>query len=220
MRALIIGHTGGIGHAVAQELRACGAQVTGVSRSTHGLDLRVPDRIGAVLQTVTGPFDLVVVATGQLRGTERAPEKSLKALNAAAMADQFAVNTIGPAMILRELPRVLPKKNLCKVVVLTARVGSIGDNKLGGWYSYRAAKAATNQVVRTAAIEWARSHKLSCLIAYHPGTVATPFTAAYQGTNPTVPAAKAAQHMMQVADGLGPQHTGQFYDWTGAVVPW
>jgi NAD(P)-dependent dehydrogenase (short-subunit alcohol dehydrogenase family) len=220
MRALIIGHTGGIGAALFTELRAARHDVTGLSRSTDGLDLRKPDSIDAAFAGLSGGFDLVVIATGQLQGAGTPPEKSLKAVTAEAMADQFAVNTIGPAMILRQLPRILPKDHGSKVVVLTARVGSIGDNRMGGWYSYRAAKAATNQVVHTAAIELARSHKQSCVIAYHPGTVATEFTSAYQGTNRTVPAAKAAQNMLKVFEALGPQNTGQFYDWTGTVVPW
>lgn len=220
MRALIIGHTGGIGAALFTALHAGVHDVIGLSRSTDGLDLRQPNSIETAFGDISGLFDLVVIATGQLHGAGHAPEKSLKTLTADAMADQFAVNTIGPAMILRQLPRILPKDHPSKVVVLTARVGSIGDNKMGGWYSYRAAKAATNQVVHTTAIELARSHKQSCVISYHPGTVATEFTSAYQGTHRTVPAEEAAQNMLKVLDALGPQNTGQFYDWTGTVVPW
>lgn len=220
MRALIIGHTGGIGAALFTALRTTGHDVIGLSRSTDGLDMSQPDSIEAAFSKVSGLFDLVVIATGQLHGAGCAPEKSLKALTAEAMADQFAINTIGPAMILRQLSRVLPKDHPSKVAVLTARVGSIGDNQMGGWYSYRASKAATNQVVRTAAIEIARSHKQSCVIAYHPGTVATAFTADYQGTHRTVPADEAAQNFLKLLGTLAPQNTGQFYDWTGAMVPW
>nr|WP_085848712.1 SDR family NAD(P)-dependent oxidoreductase [Pacificibacter marinus] len=220
MRALIIGHTGGIGSAVASALGKRGVDVVGVSRSTHGLDLRNPESIEAVFAAVSGQFDLVIVATGQLDGAGRKPEKSLKALTYDAMADQFAVNTIGPALILRQLPRLLPKDRPCTVAVLSARVGSIGDNKMGGWYSYRAAKAATNQVVHSAAIELSRSHKLSCIIAYHPGTVATPFTAQHQGNNKTVGAQDAAHNMLAVLDGMTPSDTGNFFDWRGAPVVW
>ncbi|RPE67447.1 short-subunit dehydrogenase [Pacificibacter maritimus] len=220
MQVLIVGDTGGIGGAVAALLRHQGHYVLGLSRSADGMDLRDPDSIDAVFEKVEGPFDLVVIATGQLHGAGNAPEKSLKALTVQAMADQFAVNTIGPAMILRQLPRILPKNHPSKVAVLTARVGSIGDNNMGGWYSYRAAKAATNQVVRSAAIELGRSHKQACVIAYHPGTVATAFTANYQAAHNTVSPDQAAQNMMQVLDQLTPAETGGFYDWAGQVVPW
>lgn len=220
MRALIIGHTGGIGAALSANLRASGWQVIGVSRSTHGLDFCQPDSIEAAFATIIGPFDLVVIATGQLDGAGAPPEKSLKAVTAAAMADQFAVNTIGPAMILRQLPRLLPKNSLSKVAVLTARVGSIADNKMGGWYSYRAAKAALNQMVHTAAIELARSHKQSCVIAYHPGTVATKFTTNYQDTNKTVLPKVAAQNILRILEIVTPENTGKFYDWRGAEIPW
>lgn len=220
MRVLIIGHTGGIGAALFAALRLAGHDVIGLSRSTDGMDLRKPDSIDAAFSNISGLFDVVVIATGQLHGAGAPPEKSLKTLTAQAMADQFAVNTIGPAMILRQLHRILPKDRPSKVAVLTARVGSIGDNQMGGWYSYRAAKAATNQVVHTAAIELARSHKQSCLIAYHPGTVATAFTSDYQGSHRTVPADEAAQNLLKLIGALGLQNTGQFYDWTGSVVPW
>jgi NAD(P)-dependent dehydrogenase (short-subunit alcohol dehydrogenase family) len=220
MRALIIGHTGGIGAALGVNLRASDWDVIGVSRSTHDLDFHKPDRIETAFTGVTGPFDLVVIATGQLGGAGAPPEKSLKGLTAAAMADQFLVNCIGPAMILRQLPRLLPKSSPCKVVVLSARVGSITDNKMGGWYSYRAAKAALNQVVHTAAIELARSHKQSCVIAYHPGTVATKFTEDYQGTNKTVSPDVAAQNMVRLLETASAKNTGKFYDWRGTEVPW
>jgi NAD(P)-dependent dehydrogenase (short-subunit alcohol dehydrogenase family) len=220
MRALIVGGTGGIGAAVAQLLRSKGHDVTGLSRSNTGLDLRQPDSIDTAFSELDGVFDLVVVATGQLHGAEMSPEKSLRTLTAEAMADQFAVNTIGPAMILRHMARLLPKSSPAKVVVLTARVGSIGDNALGGWYSYRAAKAATNQIVHTAAIELARSHKHSCVIAYHPGTVATHFTTSYQGSHKTISPEQAAGHLLDVVNGIDAEHSGQFHDWTGAVVPW
>ncbi|MBT5473980.1 MAG: C factor, cell signaling protein, partial [Rhodobacteraceae bacterium] len=101
-----------------------------------------------------------------------------------------------------------------------ARVGSIGDNKIGGWYSYRAAKAALNQIIHTGAIELARTHKQAVCVALHPGTVQTPFTAKYLGRHPSVPAAQAALNLLSVLEGLGPDKTGQFFDWAGKPVPW
>lgn len=220
MRALIIGHTGGIGAALGEHLTTLGWEVAGVSRSTQGLDFRKPESIDRAFCNVKGLFDLVVIATGQLHGAGALPEKSLKALTAEAMADQFLVNCIGPAMVLRQLPRLLSKDSLSNVVVLTARVGSIADNKLGGWYSYRSAKAALNQVVHTAAIELGRSHKKSCVIAYHPGTVATELTANYQSKTKTVTPDEAAQNILCVLRAVSSDNTGKFYDWRGTEVPW
>ena len=103
---------------------------------------------------------------------------------------------------------------------MSARVGSIGDNKIGGWISYRSAKAAVNQVVRTASIELARTHKQVAVVALHPGTVATAFTEKYLGRHPAVKPAQAASELVAVMDGLGPEQTGRFFDYSGAEVPW
>ena len=105
-------------------------------------------------------------------------------------------------------------------MVLSARVGSIGDNRLGGWISYRSAKAAVNQIVHTAAIELARSHPQSICVALHPGTVATPFTEKYLGRHPAVAPVAAAQNLLQVVDDLQPADSGGFFDWAGDPVPW
>lgn len=217
-KALVIGASGGIGSAVSAALEARGYAVTALSRSRDGLDVSDPLCVERVLGAVDGPFSRVVVATGKLDGGGHPPEKSLKALTAQALADQFAVNAIGPAMILRHLPRLLPKGAPSKVVVLTARVGSIGDNGMGGWYSYRAAKAAANQIVHTAAIELARSHKQSCLIAYHPGTVETAFTEGYPRDK--LSPEEAASYLLDVLDTRSPDDTGRFNDWKGEEVPW
>lgn len=220
MRALIIGQSGGIGAALGRKLMADGIEVTGLSRAKGDFDYARPDSVERALGALSGPFDLVVVATGKLDGAGHAPEKSLKALTPAAMADQFAVNVIGPAMVLRALPRLLPRDRPSKVAVLTARVGSIGDNRLGGWYSYRAAKAAANQIIHTAAIEIARTHNEACVVAIHPGTVATSFTSDYQGGHATVAPEDAARNILSVLNALGRAQNGGFYDWKGDVVPW
>lgn len=131
----------------------------------------------------------------------------------------LAVNTIGPALVLRHVPRLLPRHGRAVVAVLTARVGSIGDNGMGGWYAYRASKAAANQIVRTAAIEIGRTHKAAAIVALHPGTVATPFTRAYP-KHRKLPPQSAAENLLRVIDGLGPAHSGRFFDWAGKEVPW
>lgn len=218
MKALVIGASGGIGGAVCRGFTAQGMSVTGLSRREGGLDVTDPDSVAAHLGAFEGPFERVVIATGKLEGAGVAPEKSLRALSAEALRDQFATNAIGPALILRELPRLLPKDAPSVVAVLTARVGSIGDNNLGGWYSYRAAKAAANQLTRTASIEIARSHKEACLIAYHPGTVATKFTEGY--SRDKLSSEEAAGHLIDVMAAREPQDTGRFFDWKGQEVPW
>ena len=210
-RNLIIGASGGIGAAMAQ---AAAGDVVGLSRRNDGLDVTNPDSVAAVLGGLDGVFDKVVVAIGSL-GT---PEKSLSAIKASAMLDVMAVNAVGPALILRHLPQLLALQG--RVAVLSARVGSIGDNAIGGWHSYRASKAALNQIVHGAAIELARTHKGSVCVALHPGTVATSFTANYAGRHKTVTPEVAAANLWRVIDGLAPAQTGGFYDCAGEVIPW
>jgi NAD(P)-dependent dehydrogenase (short-subunit alcohol dehydrogenase family) len=216
MKALVIGASGGIGQAVTQALRYSGDEVVTLSRSAEGLDVTDAGSVDAVLGGVSGPFDLIFVAVGVL-GT---PEKSLDAIDAGAMAEVMAVNAIGPALILRHLPRLLPRSGRSVCAVLSARVGSIGDNRIGGWYSYRASKAALNQIVHGAAIEVGRSHKDSIVVALHPGTVQTAFTAEYAGRHKTVTAQEAAGNLLGVTGGLTVEQSGGFFDYAGAVVPW
>lgn len=216
IRALVIGASGGIGQAVTDALRGRGTVVVTLSRRDDGLDLTDAAAVERVLGAVDGPFDLIFVAVGVL-GT---PEKSLDAVDAKAMAQIMAVNAIGPALILRHAARLLPRKGRSVCAVLSARVGSIGDNRIGGWHSYRASKAALNQIVHGAAIELGRSHKDSIVVALHPGTVETPFTAAYAGHHKTVTADVAAANLIGVMDGLIRDDTGGFFDYAKDAIPW
>ncbi|MEJ5218366.1 SDR family oxidoreductase [Cognatishimia sp. D5M38] len=218
-RALIIGASGGIGAAFATALDARGVDVVALSRRTHGLEFSDPPAAEALLARVEGPFDLVLVVTGALTSTRDRPEKSLVELSAEEMAAQFAVNTIGPALVMKHAKRWLPRKGRSVFAVLSARVGSIGDNRLGGWYSYRASKAALNQVLKTGSIELARTHKEALCVALHPGTVSTPFTENFAAPNKLTPD-ESAQHLLTVLDTLGPEHSGSFYDWKGEEIPW
>jgi NAD(P)-dependent dehydrogenase (short-subunit alcohol dehydrogenase family) len=142
----------------------------------------------------------------------------LKALGAAELASQFAVNAVGPALVLKHALRLMPRDRRSVFAALSARVGSIGDNGLGGWYSYRAAKAALNQLLKTASVEIARSHRQAVIAALHPGTVDTPFTVGY-GHDKVLPAVAAA-NVVAVIDGLTPADTGGFFDYAGRPVPW
>jgi len=218
--ALIIGSSGGIGSAIQSALSERGVTVTGLSRSSDGLDLTDPEQAEDVLGQLEGKFDLVLVTIGALEIAGAAPEKTLRALSAQAMMDQFALNAVGPALVLKHAGRLLPRDRRAVFGVLSARVGSIGDNRLGGWVSYRAAKAAVNQIVHTAAIELARTHKQAVCVLLHPGTVRTPFTEKYVGRHSAVSPQEAAQNLLSVIDTLTPDDTGGFFDWAGKLVPW
>jgi NAD(P)-dependent dehydrogenase (short-subunit alcohol dehydrogenase family) len=218
--ALIIGASGGIGHAMCQALTARGVTVTGLSRSADGLDVTDEASVESALGQLEGPFDLIFVATGALEIDGATPEKALKHIDPKAMMDQFRLNCIGPSLVLKHAVRLLPRKERSVFAALSARVGSIGDNDYGGWYSYRTAKAALNQMIHTGAIELARKHREAICVALHPGTVETAFTEKYVSRHPSVPPEEAAQNLLSVIDSLTTEHTGQFYDWQGARVPW
>jgi NAD(P)-dependent dehydrogenase (short-subunit alcohol dehydrogenase family) len=218
--ALIIGTSGGIGQAVSTALNARGVRVTGLSRSGDGLDVTDEASVAAALRALTGPFDLILVATGALEIGDAAPEKALRQVSAQAMLDQFALNCVGPSLVLKHSVRLLPREGRAVFAALSARVGSIGDNSFGGWYSYRTAKAALNQMIHTGAIELGRSHRAAICVTLHPGTVETEFTRKYLGRHPAVPAPEAAENLLRVIAGLQPEDSGGFFDWQGKPVPW
>jgi NAD(P)-dependent dehydrogenase (short-subunit alcohol dehydrogenase family) len=219
-KTLIIGASGGIGRALCAACAARGEAVTPLSRSGDGFDITDPESVAAHLGALEGPFTRIVVATGALEIGGARPEKTIKAIDRDAMMDQFALNAVGPALVLAQAHRLLPREGRSLLAVLSARVGSIGDNRIGGWISYRSAKAAVNQVVHTTAIELSRSHREALCVALHPGTVATPFTEKYLGRHPAVAPEEAARNLLRVMDGLGPVDSGGFFDWAGKAVPW
>ena len=217
-QALVIGASGGVGQALATELERREYTVARLSRQQDGFDITCEKDVSEKLGRLEIKFDLVIVATGILSGPG-GPEKSMRAVSADEMARVFAVNAIGPALILKHAKQLFVRDQRAVFAALSARVGSIGDNALGGWYSYRASKAALNQIVRTAAIELNRTHRQLICTALHPGTVATNFTRNYPN-HTTVAPEQAATNLLNVIEGLAPKDSGRFFDWAGHEVPW
>ena len=224
-RALVLGASGAIGGALAAQLRDdpyCAKMLTLGRSTTPAVDFDAPSSIAEAAHSLftQGPWNLVLVATGMLQGPTGKPEKRLTDLSAEHMAASFAVNTIGPALALAHFAPQLAHGERSVLAVLSAKVGSIGDNRLGGWYSYRASKAALNMVVKTAAIELARTHPQSVVAALHPGTVDSALSAPFRGAQIWRPARDAARDLLAVIDGLQPEDSGGFWAYDGQRLPW
>jgi NAD(P)-dependent dehydrogenase (short-subunit alcohol dehydrogenase family) len=224
--AIVFGASGGIGGALIEALRSAGRfeDVVGFSRSSSpSIDLLDEASLerAAAFATTSGELRLVIDATGFLHDELQRPEKSWRQLDAAKLTRAFALNAIGPALIMKHVLPLLPRTGKAVFATLSARVGSIGDNHLGGWYAYRASKAALNQLMRTAAVELARRAPEAVCIALHPGTVATPLSAPFAATGLEVHTPDAAaRQLLAVVDGLTAEASGGFFDWRGQPVPW
>ncbi len=224
--ALVIGASGGIGGAVAHALESdprCGRVVCLSRRDNPGFDMTDEASVADAAQRIASQadgLDLIFNATGALTIEGVGPEKALKAVDPQAMLRQFALNAVGPALLLKHFAPLLPRDRRGVFASLSARVGSIGDNHLGGWISYRAAKAAQNQIVRTAAIEIARTRPLAVVVVLHPGTVETGLSAGYRGNHAAVSPSEAAANLLAVLDELPPERTGGFFAYDGTAVEW
>jgi NAD(P)-dependent dehydrogenase (short-subunit alcohol dehydrogenase family) len=223
--AVVTGGSGGIGAALVAALRDMPVftDVVSLSRQTGpSLDITSEASIAAALKFLSGAkIRLVIDATGFLHGEGFSPEKSLKEISAAHMQKSFAVNAIGPALLMKSLLPLLPRTGKAVFATLSARVGSIGDNQIGGWYSYRAAKAALNQLVHTAAIELKRTRPEAICVALHPGTVATPLSAPFAKAGLKIrPPEEAARDLLAVIESLSPAQSGGFFDYRGTEMPW
>lgn len=223
-RALVIGASGAIGSALLQRLQSdsrCAA-VLGVSRqSTPGLDLLSEASIAACAQALAaqGPFHLVLDATGALTLNGRGPEKRLDELDAAHLLAALQLNAVGPGLLLKHFVPLLASGERVIWGKLSARVGSIEDNRKGGWYGYRAAKAALNMLLQTAAIEVARRKPLAVVAALQPGTVQSALSQPFVGDDALRPDDSAGR-LLSVLDALQPTGRAQFVDHQGQHIPW
>lgn len=223
----MIGASGGIGEALAGQIgtATCFSCVLSYSRSsTIALDLTLPSTIETVAADVArrgADLRLVIDATGVLEREGCVAEKTYRQLDSAEMARAFAVNAIGPALLMKHFLPLLPRSGRSVFATLSARVGSIGDNRLGGWYSYRASKAALNQIVHTAAIELGRTRPDALCVALHPGTVATRLSARFTKSGLDVQSPEtAASRILATLDTLTPASSGGFFDQRGRPIAW
>lgn len=225
MQSIIIGSTGGIGGAFLNALCAqYGADsVIGLSRASGDIDLTVEASIAAaaVRCAKLPPPDLVIVATGMLHDAAGSPEKSVRELDAERLAQAFAINVIGPALVAKHFLPLFARNKRGVFVALSARVGSISDNRIGGWYGYRAAKAALNMTIRNLAIEWGRTHKQGVCVGLHPGTVDTALSKPFQknvSVDRLFTPDYAAAQMLGVLDVLSPADSGKCFAWDGTEI--
>ena len=235
LNVAVIGASGGIGRAYIEHFAASDKvdHIFAFSRSdaafdsdkvvSHSIDITDEDSIQAAAASVGDhKLDIIVVATGILHGEDLMPEKSIRDLGLAQFEQIFAINTFGPALIAKHfLPRI-PRDSKSVFAALSARVGSISDNGLGGWHAYRASKAALNMLIKNAAIETARRHKQACIIGLHPGTVDTSLSNPFQGNVPDgklfTPEYSAACQIKVIND-VTPESTGCVFGWDGQIIP-
>ena len=239
--ALIIGGTGGIGCALVDHLvregrhtvhatHREGALTSNESAHWHPLDATNEAQI-QILATQFQRVDLLINTIGALQTHDYGPEKSLRNISEAQLMSQMVTNALPTLLLAKHFTRSLKHAPGARIVALSARVGSIADNQLGGWYSYRASKAALNMLVKTLAIEWQRTLPAACVIAYHPGTVKTKLSEPFVGSQTTdsdssssekrlLTPAEAAECLLTLTRQLQPEDSGTFWDWRHQIVPW
>ena len=233
--AVVVGAHGAIGAAWLQQLAQSGdyRSILALARNStggrdgnivwHDFNYQAENSLAAAsaLAADLGQIRQVIVTTGILQDDQLRPEKSWRALDAEALAHYFLINSIGPALVAKYfLPR-LPRDMRAVFAVLSARVGSISDNHLGGWYGYRASKAALNQLIRTSALELARTHPQALCVSLHPGTVDSGLSQPFQrgiAREKIFAPEQAARQLQQVIDGLHPKDSGGFFAWDGSAI--
>jgi len=224
--ALVIGSSGALGGAFVKHLRMdrrC-QNVSELSRATHtGFDLSRPEDFSDLLKGLEMPaaLSLIVDVTGALSLSGLGPKKSLRTLKAAQLRLAMDVNAIGPMLLLSALMPLIKKSGRVLYIKLSARVGSISDNRKGGWYSYRSSKAALNMMLQSAALEWQRTNPAAQVIALQPGTVYSRLSKDFlQASNAYFTADESVQSALLALDKLQPKAGAQFVDYHGNSIPW
>ena len=230
--AVVIGATGGIGRAMVERIVSGGTFETVWAVSRSGADVAGAQGLAADLEDESSLAraaerigqgaapTLIVLATGVLHDGFQ-PERSLRQLDADHMLRDYRINAIGPALAAKHLLPLMPRDRRAVFAALSARVGSIGDNRLGGWHAYRASKAALNMILRNLAIEMARSHPQAVIAGLHPGTVDTGLSAPFQkgvAEGRLFTADHSAERLLAVLSGLTPADSGGVFAWDGARV--
>jgi NAD(P)-dependent dehydrogenase (short-subunit alcohol dehydrogenase family) len=220
-RALVFGASGGIGQAFSRFLedKLGSENVVNVSRSFDGFEISDEEKILKFSESIEGTFNLIINATGVLQTTEEGPEKTINVVKQKSMIDMMTINAIGPALLLKNFSKKLDKTKFSVFVNLSARVGSITDNRLGGWISYRSSKAALNQIIKTSSIEINRRNKNAICVGLHPGTVKTRFTEKFQNTTETISPDESVEMMMKVVENLSVDDNGYCFAYDGKVIP-
>ena len=220
-RALVFGASGGIGQAFSRFLedKLGSENVVNVSRSFDGFEISDEEKIFKLSESIEGSFNLIINATGVLQTTEEGPEKTINVVKQKSMIDMMTINAIGPALLLKNFSKKLDKTKFSVFVNLSARVGSITDNRLGGWISYRSSKAALNQIIKTSSIEINRRNKNAICVGLHPGTVKTSFTEKFQNTTETISPEESVEMMMKVVENLSVDDNGYCFAYDGKVIP-
>ena len=220
-RALVFGASGGIGQAFSRFLedKLGSENVVNVSRSFDGFEISDEEKILKFSESIEGTFNLIINATGVLQTTEEGPEKTINVVKQKSMIDMMTINAIGPALLLKNFSKKLDKTKFSVFVNLSARVGSITDNRLGGWISYRSSKAALNQIIKTSSIEINRRNKNAICVGLHPGTVKTRFTEKFQNTTETISPDESVKMMMNVVENLSVDDNGYCFAYDGKVIP-
>ncbi len=222
-RAVVLGASGALGRAFVEALQADAScvEVVGLSRSSvPAFSLEDESSMAAATASLHGPFHLIIDATGALTIDGQGPEKHMGALEAKRLARAFEVNTIGPALLLKHFLPLLATEQRSIYAKLSARVGSISDNHKGGWYGYRAAKAALNMVLQTAAIEAARKRPHLVVAAMQPGTVASGLSAPFVPAQDCLTPAQSVAGLLSTLDDLPAQAAAHFVDYKGSAIPW
>ena len=220
-RALVFGASGGIGQAFSRflENKLGSENVVKISRSFDGFEISDEEKIFKLSESIEGSFNLIINATGVLQTTEEGPEKTINVVKQKSMIDMMTINAIGPALLLKNFSKKLDKTKFSVFVNLSARVGSITDNSLGGWISYRSSKAALNQIIKTSSIEINRRNKNAICVGIHPGTVKTRFTEKFQNTTETISPDESVKMMMKVVENLSVDDNGYCFAYDGKVIP-